>query len=50
MFSYESKQKVLERVVKMGFNQLESMTFIQMYRGVPFEKFETLKRVVNQSI
>ena len=46
IFSSSSKTAIIERITKLGFSEFSSTCLIQMYKGVPQEKFELLKRVI----
>lgn len=46
IFSSSSKTAIVERITKLGFSELQSTCLIQMYKGVPADKFDTLKRTI----
>lgn len=49
IFSSSSKTAIVERITKLGFSEFQSSCLIQMYKGVPQDKFDTLKRVITKS-
>ena len=49
IFSSSSKTAIVERITKLGFTEFQSSTLIQMYKGVPADKFNTLKNVIMKS-
>jgi len=50
IFSSEKRNVIVDKIIRMGFDQLRLTTQIQMYKGVPPEKMETVKRVINMGV
>lgn len=49
IFSSSSKTAIVEKITNLGFSKLQSTCFIQMYKGVPQDKFEAVKRTIISS-
>jgi hypothetical protein len=46
IFSSKTKTEIVGRITNLGFDQMESTTFVSMYKGLPEYKFDAFKNMV----
>jgi hypothetical protein len=46
IFSSKTKTEIVGRITNLGFDQMESSTIVQMYKGLPETKFDAFKTMV----
>ncbi len=46
IFSSQRKTEIVGKITNLGFDQMESSTIVQMYKGLPETKFDAFKTMV----